>query len=318
MRTLFNILLVMVTIFVVVEPAFTDSNADRITPTFESRAPVDRFSIASFNLQAFRLQDTDTVDIGLLAELISRFEIAALQNTDGTNDAVALLDNILSSVNAFGNDYDYLLGPGVGDTNTHYAFIFRSDMAVPTQWYTFTESGTDTFRWPPFIARFQLGEDGFDVTFANIFVDPDFRSREIDALPVLGDSIKKAFPDETDIILLGDMDSDCQDPQVENLFKSLDQENYIGLISTEMAANTDPSVCRHAQIIVASYSDELFWEESGILRIDWEVDSALQRSTNESNSAPGFTALAIVGDDDDPETEGSQSGGFCFFKSSSN
>mgnify|MGYP001820412336 CR=1 FL=1 len=137
-------------------------------------------------------------------------------------------------------------------------------------------------------------------------------------LPVLVDGIQNAFPDESDIIILGDMDSDCQHPQVEDLFKSLDQKNYIGLISAEMAANTDPSVCRHAQIIVASYSDELFWEGSGILRIDGEADNALQRSINESNSAPGFTALAIVGEDDDPETEGSQSGGFCFFKSSSN
>ena len=316
MKKLFRILLVMVSFFVAVETAFTDSDADRSEYTAESQAPADRFSIASFNLQSFRL--SDTVDIELLADFISRFEIAAVQNIDGAGSATALLDDILSAVNAFGNDYDYLIGPSVGDTNTHYAFIYRSDMAVPVQWSTFTGSGTSDFRWPPFITRFQLGGDGFDITLANILVESDSRTLGIELLPVLVDSIKKAFPDETDIILLGDMDTGCQDPETEGSFDSLEQENYIDLIPADTAANTDPVNCSRARIIVASYSDELFWEKSGILRIDGEADSALQRSAGESNSAPGYTALAVVGDDDDPETEGSQTGGFCFFKASSN
>ena len=311
-------LLIVLAVIFASELAFTESDSDHLEFLPESQVPAHRFSIASLNLQAYCLPDADSVDIESLAEFISEFEIVALQKIDRCGDAVALLDDIIWAVYAYGNEYDYILGPPIGNMNNYFAFIYRSNVAIPIDWYSFNDFGNITFRWSPLVVRFKLGDNGFDITLANISIDPASYIQEFDALSVLVDDIKNEFPDETDIIILGNMTSVCQDPQTDDHFKPLGQDSYIELISFEDTMRIDPSGCPHAQIIVASYSDELFWEESGILVINRVAERSSNLTASTSVSAPGYTTLAVVGKENESESGGTTTGGFCFFKSSSN
>ena len=315
---MFRSIFIILAVILASELAFTESDSDRIKLLPESQVPADRFSIASLNLQTFCLPEADAYAIESLAEFISDFEIVALQKINRCGDAVELLDDIIWAANAYGNKYDYIIGPSVGNMNSYFAFIYRSNAAIPIDWYSFTDSGNFTFRWSPLVVRFNLGDNGFDITLANILIDPASHIQESDALSVLVDDIKNEFPDEIDIIILGNMPSVCQDPQKDDLPKPTGQESYIELIPFGDTMRIDPSICKHARIIVASYSDELYWEESGILAIDREAEKSPNLTANTYVSAPGYTTLAVVDKEDDLETGGTTTGGFCFFKSSSN
>ena len=271
-----------------------------------------QFYIASFNLGAFDLEDTDTLI--LLADIISRFEIVALQNIPA-EVADSAFNDLVDKINAYGHQYDYLADSIFQVDMPRFAYIYRTDIVYPVQWYTYSGNQLDEFYQAPFIARFEHNDGDFDVTLINYYENLKWAPDELDFLQKVINDVKENIPDESDIIALGPAYTDCERPASQESLKSLNQDDLICLINYGEAHNQLIESPTNPQIIIAAYSDALFWEEGELLRIE-DTDAILNEALSSPASPPGFSGVIVVKADDETKND-TETKGFCFFKTAS-
>ena len=222
----------------------------------------NRFVIASYHLGSADFTDPDT--IRAIADILSRFEIVALQCVRDENADAALYE-LVEELNRHGHQYDYLLGPIVEEALTRYAFVYRADIMYPVQWYSYDDSKQHDFIWEPFVARFKMDDGTFDVTLVNYHTEPESRPQEIDFLPHVIDDVKERFPDETDIIVVCSAKTDDNSLIVSDPFKALEQKDYILLLDVETTHSKGADYTVDPQIIIAASSEEMYWEDAGLV-----------------------------------------------------
>jgi hypothetical protein len=249
---------------------------------------------------------------------LSRFEILALQGVRDEN-ADTVLYELVEELNRYGHQYDYLLGPVDEKALTRYAFVYRADIIYPVQWYSYDDAKEHDFIWEPFVARFKMDDGTFDFTLVNFYTEPELMPQEIDRLPHVVDDVKQRFTDETDIIILCSAKIDYTPPDVSDPFKALEQNDYILLLDAGTAHSNGADDPVDPQIIIAASSEEMDWEDAGLLAIDASntgQDTGAVLSTNQ----PGFSSIIIVNNepaDTEGQREGSSSKAFCFFGTTS-
>jgi hypothetical protein len=276
----------------------------------------NRFIIASYHPGSADLRDPDT--IRAMADILSRFEIVALQCVRDENADAALYE-MVEEMNRYGYQYDYLLDPNTGEALTRYAFVYRADIVYPLQWYSYVSKEYE-FIWDPFVARFMADDGTFDFTIVNYHTEPESRPREIDLLPHVVDDVKERFPDETDIIVLCSAKADDNPLIVSNPFKVLEQKEYILLLDVETTHSNDADDPVDPQIIIAASSEEMYWEDAGLFAIDAESITGQDPGAVLSTNQPGFSAIIIVNNEPEEtryKKEGSSSKAFCFFGTTS-
>ena len=277
----------------------------------------NRFIIASYHLGSADFTDPDTSRA--IADILSRFEIVALQCFRDENADSALYE-LVEELNRHGHQYDYLLGPIVGEALTRYAFVYRTDIMHPVQWYSYEDSREHDFMWEPFVARFKIDEDTFDFTLVNYYAEPESRPQDIDFLPHVIDDVKERFPDEDDIIILCSAKTDYHSFIVNDPFKTLDQKDYILLLDAETTHSNSAGDPVDPQIIIAASSEEMYWEDAGLLAVDAESSTGQVTGAILSANQPGFSSIIIVNnepEDTEDKQQGSSSKAFCFFGTTS-
>jgi deoxyribonuclease-1-like protein len=173
--------------------------------------------IASFHLGRF--DDTKAANpqvADLLVHLLSKFDLVAVQGVRGKNQGVLI--RLMEQINALtGRTYDFATCPTQQrDALEHYsAFIFDRDRVnCDRTTVYFVEDQLGRFRIKPLVGLFSAKgpepAEAFTFTLINVEVDPDRTAVELDLLAEAYRAVRKSRPQEDDIILLGDLESDDQ------------------------------------------------------------------------------------------------------------
>jgi len=170
--------------------------------------------IATFNIQVFgtsKLQKTPVMQV--LADVVRRFDLVAIQEVRSIDDTI--VPQFIAMINSTGAQYDFLVGPRLGRTNSkeQYAFLFNSARIEydPTSVYTVPDP-QDLLHREPLVARFRPKgvppNQAFTFSLVDIHTDPDETSTELDALAGVFVGVQQNGTGEDDVILLGDMNVD--------------------------------------------------------------------------------------------------------------
>lgn len=313
MARLFKILLIGMSLFFICESTFINTDVTSQAYESDNTGSNPQFYIASFNLGAFDLADSD--DLDLIADIISRFEIVALQNIQ-SDTLWSALGELIEKTNAYGHPYDYLIDSNFMHVAPGLAYVYRMDVVYPVQWYTFTGFLNEGIEHAAFIVRFEHNDGHTDFTLINHQTNSEIALLGADFLPVVFNDVKENFPDELDIIFLGPTDMDCKLDGPDSSFDGIDDENFICLIDYSQRHNQRTISSVAPQIIIAAYSEELYWEEGYILEIA-ESNAVGDTQAFSLVDQPGFSGLIVV-NTTNQTSDGSNTKGFCFFNAASN
>ena len=186
--------------------------------TWVSAPPIQRtgetIRVAAFNIQVFgnsKLQKPAVV--AHLARIVRKFDVVAIQEIRSRDQDI--LPRFVEAVNEAGRQYDYVIGPRLGRSNSkeQYAFVFdRSSIEVDrTQLYT-VEDPEDVLHREPFVGWFRVrgppADQAFTFSLVNIHTDPDEAQSELNALDDVYRLVRDDGRDEDDVIVLGDFNAD--------------------------------------------------------------------------------------------------------------
>ena len=170
--------------------------------------------IASFNIQVFgvsKMKKQPVMDV--LAQVIRRFDIVAIQEVRSTEDTI--VPNFVQLINANGARYDFVIGPRMGRTSSkeQYAFLFDTSRIEvdPRSIYTVPDP-QDLFQREPLVARFRVRDvppnQAFTFTLVDIHTEPDEATAELNAMADVFVSVQQNGSGEDDVIVLGDLNAD--------------------------------------------------------------------------------------------------------------
>ncbi len=178
-----------------------------VTITISPNDILDTIKIGSFNMQILgntKLSRANT--LATLADIATQYDILAMQEV-GSNwsnasyeTCEAIMDTYIDKVNEiFGSSaYSYVHGD-------QYAFVYRNDKVIlnSSQLY----SGSQTFKYVPLVANFELYEGNFDFSMITIHTSPSIAETEIPALKTAITEIVTLYS-EDDVICIGDFNAD--------------------------------------------------------------------------------------------------------------
>ena len=180
-------------------------------PAVERKAGTIR--IASFNIQVFGQSKMSKPRVrSLLAEIIRRFDIVAIQEIRSKQE---FLPQFVDIINSGGRHYDYVIGKRLGRSNSkeQYAFIFdtASIQIDRSNLYTVADPD-DRLHREPLVGWFRVRgpppDRAFTFSLVNIHTDPDETDTELDALADVFRAVRDDGRGEDDVILLGDLNVD--------------------------------------------------------------------------------------------------------------
>ncbi|WP_143543699.1 endonuclease/exonuclease/phosphatase family protein [Rhodopirellula sp. MGV] len=191
--------------------------------------PEDKILVATFNIENFGDKKSDTrvnehgVDVmGTLAQIISRFDLVAIQEIRGKDGAA--LEKLIRLLNESGGTFAATISDPIGndDRRESYAFVYNRTRIrlVPGSAYVVLDSGERMYR-EPMVATFQtivppgINQAPFQFTAINVHTDPDKvdpndQESEINILASVFHRVRKfEFNErlEDDFILLGDLNA---------------------------------------------------------------------------------------------------------------
>jgi endonuclease/exonuclease/phosphatase family metal-dependent hydrolase len=186
----------------------------------------DNLLIASFNIQVFgKKKVSDPWIVERLTEIVRQFDIVAIQEIRESDQR--LLQVFTDQLNAGGYQYEYILGPRLGRSNSQeqYAFLYDRTRVLshPHSSYTVDDGKPvggsqqvgrdglpDLLHREPLVARFVANRmpQPFTFSLVNIHTDPDEVGAELDVLDDVFISVRNyeySVNFEDDVILLGDL-----------------------------------------------------------------------------------------------------------------
>jgi deoxyribonuclease-1-like protein len=175
--------------------------------------PGETIRIATFNIQVFgehKLADARTAEV--LARIIRKFDVVAIQEIRAKDPN--LMARFLQLVNAGGFQYDCVVGPRLGrsDSKEQYAYIFDLTRVEidRTSLYTVADPD-DLLHREPYVAGFRARgappQEAFTFVLIDIHTDPDETDTELNALDDVFRAVRNDGRGEDDVILLGDLNA---------------------------------------------------------------------------------------------------------------
>ncbi|WP_442511384.1 endonuclease/exonuclease/phosphatase family protein [Novipirellula sp. SH528] len=194
-----------------------------------ARSPMT-IRVATFNIEKFgdkksTTRMTEGVDVlGTLAQIVSQFDLVAIQEVMGSDNAS--IERLVNLINVSGGRYTASVSPRIG-RNTYtesYAFVWdetRIQMVRDSAYVV--QDNADRMHREPMVASFQAlttsldGRKPFSFTLINAHTDPDeitpnATSNEINVLDDVFVRVRQYEYDrmgEEDCILLGDLNVDA-------------------------------------------------------------------------------------------------------------
>ncbi len=173
--------------------------------------PDDKVRIASFNMQVFgrsKAKKKEVVDV--LANIVRNFDIVAVQEIkDSSGTALPYLVKKVNQLEDGG--YGFLKSRRIGRNNANmeeYAFIYRTNKVDHVDISYVYRDTSDRFAREPFVAGFRTREGNFDFVLVNVHTKPDDAESEIERLVRVVDSADRKFSEDSDIIVIGDLNAD--------------------------------------------------------------------------------------------------------------
>lgn len=195
------------------QPNHRQAQGNITANTSAGRQNTGTLLIASFNIQV--LGQSKISKPGMkekLAHVIRQFDLVAIQEVRAKADNV--IPDLVSSINANGSRYNFVIGPRLGRSNSkeQYAYVFNTNTVEhdPSSVGTINDPNDLLHREPlvtRFRARTQSPAQAFTFWMVNIHTDPDEVPEEVDALADVFTVMQQARSDEDDVILLGDLNA---------------------------------------------------------------------------------------------------------------
>ena len=209
-----------------------NANAGRLSNPLAGRTvPVSRngetIRIATFNIQVFGSSKADKTHVmDILSRVARQFDVIAIQEIRARDQDI--IPRYVERINMTGRQFDYVIGPRLGrtDSKEQYAFVFdRASIEVDrSQLYTIDDPD-DLMHREPLVGWFRVRgpsqDQAFTFTLINVHTDPDETDQELDVLDDIFRVVQNDGRGEDDVILLGDLNVNDrhlgQLGQVENL-----------------------------------------------------------------------------------------------------
>jgi endonuclease/exonuclease/phosphatase family metal-dependent hydrolase len=174
----------------------------------------DTIRVATFNIQVLgtsKLSKPQVMDV--LARIVRRFDVVAVQEIRSRDQDI--LPRFVDLINSTGRQYDYVIGPRIGRSNSkeQYAFLFdRESVEVDrSQLYT-VDDPDDLLHREPLVGWFRVRgpatDQAFTFSLVNIHTDPDETTQELNVLDDVFRVVRDDGRGEDDVILLGDLNVD--------------------------------------------------------------------------------------------------------------
>lgn len=184
------------------------------TSTTANPQPGESIRLASFNIQVFGQSKMDKPEVmKVLTQVVKSFDIVAVQELRSKEQDV--IPRWLEMINADGSHWASLVGPRLGRTSSteQYVFLYNTAKIEFIERSDFTINDPhDLLHREPYVASFRTrvspGIQPFSFTLINIHTDPDEVPEEMDALGEVYEVVRAANPNEDDVILLGDLNTD--------------------------------------------------------------------------------------------------------------
>ncbi len=180
-------------------------------PVFQ---PGETITIAAFNIQVFgqsKLSKPRVMDI--LARLVREFDVVAIQEIRSKDQDV--MPRFIEIINAAGRNYDFVIGPRLGDTSSkeQYAFVFDRQTIEVDRTFTYTVNDPDNLlHREPLVGWFRTRgpseEEAFTFTLVNVHTDPDVVAAEMSVMDDVYRVVRDDGRNEDDVIILGDFNAD--------------------------------------------------------------------------------------------------------------
>ena len=176
--------------------------------------PGETIKIASFNIQVFgqsKLSKPRVMDI--LARLVRQFDVVAIQEIRSLDQDV--MPRFIEIINAAGRNYDFVIGPRIGDTSSkeQYAFVFDRQTIEVDRTFTYTVNDPDNLlHREPLVGWFRTrgpsADEAFTFTLINVHTDPDIVATEMSVMDDVFRVVRDDGRGEDDVIVLGDFNAD--------------------------------------------------------------------------------------------------------------
>jgi len=264
------------------------------TPTALPPPPADRhvIRIASFNIQVFGQRKANKPDVmKILVDIIHRFDLVAIQEIRSANQQ--LIPDFVDQINADGHQYDFVLGPREGRTQSkeQYAFIFdAASLQVDRQACYSVADPEDLLHRPPLVAPFRVRgvppDRAFTFTLIDVHTDPDEVDTEIDVLADVYRAVRRASQGEDDLILLGDLNVD------DRHLGELAHLPAIRWVISGVPTNTRRTK-QFDNILFSGRSTTEFTGRAGIVRLDREFGLSIQDALRVSDHAPIWAEFSV-------------------------
>lgn len=180
--------------------SYPDMKADTNVATI----PVESFTIGIHNNQRIGLNKVNDPEfIAITTKLYQKYDIIAIEEiVDISRSTPRILDSALA-------EHTYIISERVGRTSykEQYAYYYKPSTVQLVRSELYPDI-YDLFEREPFVAVFQL-IGGEDLIIIQCHIKPEDAEKEIKYLEFVVDYYKTRYPNETDIILLGDFNADC-------------------------------------------------------------------------------------------------------------
>ena len=274
------------TVFVFVEPEPQPEDDEEVLgreiPQL-NRTEVAR--IATFNIKVFGKTKMGKPDIvSQLVDTVLQYDLVAIQEIKDIDEIVPH-DFLTELNNASGNFWNMSLSVRSGNqaddqsSQEQYAYYYnRTVFREIGEGQLFNDSANDYFQREPYFTQFELlnasgNSSGFNFTLFTIHTKPASALAEIDALHEVIQSYQENNSDETDVILLGDLNADCSYATAQELWESplrLPQYNWlVNDIADTTVSSTD---CAYDRIITIE-------DLNGRLVGTWGIDTSITNTS---------------------------------------
>ena len=98
--------------------------------SLEGRPPVERLTLASFNIRIFSNASRDDIELASIADILQKYDLIAIQELRDEE----VLKRTAAILRQRGLGYAYEISPLVGrGVKERYAFLYRTDRVQPVQ-----------------------------------------------------------------------------------------------------------------------------------------------------------------------------------------
>ncbi|MBA87009.1 MAG: hypothetical protein CMB29_02960 [Euryarchaeota archaeon] len=274
------------TVFVFVEPEpQTEDDEEVLGREIPQLNRTEVARIATFNIKVFGKTKMGKPDIvSQLVDTVLQYDLVAIQEIKDIDEIVPY-DFLTELNNASGNFWNMSLSVRSGNqaddqsSQEQYAYYYnRTVFREIGEGQLFNDSANDYFQREPYFTQFELlnasgNSSGFDFTLFTIHTKPASALAEIDALHEVIQSYQENNSDETDVILLGDLNADCSYATAQELWESplrLPQYNWlVNDIADTTVSSTD---CAYDRIITIE-------DLNGRLVGTWGIDTSITNTS---------------------------------------